>query len=543
MIKAHIVEHLQGSPEWKQHRAKSLNASELAAVMGVSPYQTRAELIAVKATGVAPEISEATQRIFDNGHSYEAAARAMAEEIIGEDLYPVVLAAEVDGLPLSASLDGQTIAGDVTWEHKSANVDLMASLEMGVIPDAYHPQIEQGLMLSGASKCLFMASNGTKEKMRYAWYESNPQLRAMIVPTWKQFQADVAAYVPTEAKPRAAGKTMEALPALVISVSGEVTQSNLGEFKTHALAVFDGVNRDLVTDQDFADAENAVKWCSDVESRLKAAKDHALSQASSIHSLLSTLDEITDEARKVRLELDKLVKARKEAIKREIVAGGLDAYRAHMKALNEKLGQPLLSNQYEPDFAEAIKGKRTVDSIQNAVDTALANAKTQANMLAERVTVNLETIKAQNPALFPDYRALVFKEADDLAAIIELRIAAHAAQEREKQALKELQAQRIEQVIAMPDPTAAKVIAAAAVALAQSDSQKTVQSEKLIKLGDINQRLGLPLTTETLVSFGIRHVAHERAAKLYRESDLALLCDALIERIERVKESIQPVVI
>jgi predicted phage-related endonuclease len=59
--------------------------------------------------------------------------------------------------------------------------------------------MEQGLMLSGASRCLFMASNGTRESMRFAWYESNPELRAKIIPTWRQFMADVAAYVPTEA--------------------------------------------------------------------------------------------------------------------------------------------------------------------------------------------------------------------------------------------------------------------------------------------------------------------------------------------------------
>ena len=227
-IKTTIVEHQQGSEAWLQHRASSFNASELAAAMGVSPYMTRTELIAQKATGLVPEVDAAKQRIFDNGHRYEAIARPWAEDIIGEELFPVVLAAEVDGMRLSASLDGQTMAGDITWEHKSLNENLRQSLDAGVIPSEYHPQMEQGLMLSGASRCLFMASNGDRDTMRFAWYESQPALRAKIIPIWKQVQADAAACVPSvveAAKPT--GKAPDTLPALRIEVTGMVTASNL----------------------------------------------------------------------------------------------------------------------------------------------------------------------------------------------------------------------------------------------------------------------------------------------------------------------------
>ena len=45
-IKATVIDHQQGSEDWLAHRAKSLNASELAAAMGLSKYMTRAQLIA-----------------------------------------------------------------------------------------------------------------------------------------------------------------------------------------------------------------------------------------------------------------------------------------------------------------------------------------------------------------------------------------------------------------------------------------------------------------------------------------------------------------
>ena len=75
----------QGSPEWAAHRARSLNASELSAAMGLSSYITRSALVKQKATGIAPEIDAATQHRFNKGHEFEAIARPWAEEIIGKN--------------------------------------------------------------------------------------------------------------------------------------------------------------------------------------------------------------------------------------------------------------------------------------------------------------------------------------------------------------------------------------------------------------------------------------------------------------------------
>ena len=255
-----IINHHQGSPEWVAHRARSLNASELAAAMGLSSYITRAELIKQKATGIVPEVDAATQYRFNKGHEFEAIARPWAEEIIGEELFPVVLACEVDGLPLSASLDGQTMTGDCTFEHKSGNAKLFASLDMGVIPEEYHPQMEQGLMISGAEKCLFMASSGDKDTMRYAWYESSPTLRAKIVPTWRQFQADVAAYVPTEPAAPVVATPIESLPAVVVQVNGALTiAGNLDTFGQALRAFIERIPARPATDIEFANCEAACK--------------------------------------------------------------------------------------------------------------------------------------------------------------------------------------------------------------------------------------------------------------------------------------------
>lgn len=81
----------QGSPEWLAARAKMFTASEAPAMMGASPYMTRNELLHQKHTGIQKEVDAATQRVFDNGHRVEALARPIAEQIIGEELYPVTV--------------------------------------------------------------------------------------------------------------------------------------------------------------------------------------------------------------------------------------------------------------------------------------------------------------------------------------------------------------------------------------------------------------------------------------------------------------------
>lgn len=442
-ITAAIITHAQGSEGWDQHRKRSYNASELAVAMGISRHTARSELVRIKATGIQPEHSDfVQQRVFAPGHESEALARPIAQEIMGEELYPCVLAAEVDGLPLSASLDGMDLFDRMTWEHKQASDALLASLAAGVIPEEYHPQMEQGLMLSGAEKCLFMASNGTRDRMESVWYESDPVLRAKIIPTWKQFAADVAAYQPeAPASPAPTGKAPEALPALHIVLKGEVSASNLATFKDVALAAIRSVNRDLQTDQDFADSAKARKWCEDIESKVAAAKEHALGQTASIDELFRAMDEISAEARRVRLELDKLEKARNLAINGEIVADGVKQFADHMKALNAAMPAAYMPS-VPVDFGGAIKGLRSVASKKDAVATELARVKIIANEHATRIQANLRTLAERKDMafLFADVGALVLKAPDDLAAVMAQRVSRHEAEQAAKE---EAQRERI----------------------------------------------------------------------------------------------------
>ena len=134
---------IQGSEEWQAARAKYFTASEAPAMLGLSKYQSRQELLRQKATGHAPDVSEQKQRLFDRGHEAEAAARTIVEEIIGDELFPATGTLEFDGLPLLASFDGLTMSEDIVWENKLFNASLVNDIESGALDNHYWPQLEQ----------------------------------------------------------------------------------------------------------------------------------------------------------------------------------------------------------------------------------------------------------------------------------------------------------------------------------------------------------------------------------------------------------------
>ena len=408
-MKRTIHEFQQGDDQWHAHRRAHFNASEVPAMLGISPYQSRSDLLKVKASGAADEVSGAQQALFDAGHRAEADARPIAEKIVREDLYPIVASVEIDGLPLSASYDGATMAEDTVFEHKLANKDLIAAMDHGEVPEPYRAQIEQQLMIVGAIRCLFMVSNGDTETERHAWVKPDPVMRARILAGWKQFRLDLDNFRHVEDMVKPAGKSLMELPALTVQLVGEVKSSNLIVYRESALAFIRSINTKLETDEDFATAEKTVTFCGEAEKRLDLVKSQALAQTTSIDELFRTLDLLRDEMRSKRLELDKLVKNRKEAIREDIRRAGADAYGKHIEGLNARLGK-----NYMPiipaDWPGVMKGLRTISSLRDAVATELARVKIESNEEADKIDANLKWFAEYAKGyefLFPDLKDLV----------------------------------------------------------------------------------------------------------------------------------------
>lgn len=564
------VELIQGTPEWHAHRATHFNASDAPAMMGCSPYKTRSQLVREFATGATIEHDAATLQRFADGHRFEDLARPLAEHIIGEELYPCV---GVDG-KFSASFDGLTLLEDKAFEHKSLNDDLRLAMPLdgtdACLPLHYQVQMEHQAMVSGAERVLFMASKWAGDELveeRHCWYIPNPELRAKIVAGWAQFDADVMAYDPAPiAEPAAAGRAPDQMPALRIEVTGMVTASNLAEWKEQAIAVFQGISTELVSDQDFADAEKTVKWCGDIEDQLKAAKQHALSQTQSIDLLFKTIDAIAEEARSKRLALEKRVKTRKDERRTEIGNAARRAVQQHVLAINETLGEHAIPMPATliADIGDAMKGKRSFTSMQEAVDAVAANAKVDASQSAERIRANIRVMEMEvgtHAALFPDRVQLCStKSAEDLRNLMAARISQHqqaeqdrldaerekirkeeeeraqkaAAAEQAAQAAQTAAAQQqTEPVAAAPAATAAPVrTAPTAVASAPAPNAAPREVVK-IKLGDINARIApLSISADGLALLGFKPINATGAAKLYDQAQFPDMCRAMIHGLQ-----------
>ena len=426
---------IQGSEEWQAARAKYFTASEAPAMLGLSKYQTRQDLLRQKATGHTPEVDSAKQRLFDRGHAAEAAARPIVEEIIGDELFPSTGVLEVEGLPLLASFDGITMDETIVWENKLSNASLIDDLTAGELDGHYWSQLEQQLLVSGAEKAYFTASDGTPENTLGMWYKSVPKRRQQLIAGWKQFAEDLANYQHVEVIQAAVAAPTEGFGALVLQVEGRVVACNIDAFRAGASDFLSRLPKpeELNSDQDFANAESAVKACTEAESKIKAAKDAGLAQMSEVDTVFRVADQIVAEIKAARLSLEKSVELRKTSIRREIVQSGKDRFAEHIYALNKRLGRVMMP-LVPADFVGAIKGKRTVVSLQNAVDTVLANSKIAANEIADKIQINLATLDEhkEHAFLFNDVASLAMKANDDLQNVIKLRIAEHQAEQQRK---------------------------------------------------------------------------------------------------------------
>ncbi|MCA8237705.1 YqaJ viral recombinase family protein [Burkholderia cenocepacia] len=526
----------QGSPEWLQFRLSHFGASEAAAMLGLSSKVKRTELLHMKHTGTPKEFHEWVQKnILDYGHEVEALARPIVEEIIGDDLYPVTCSLGA----MSASCDGLTMTEDVAFEHKQYNATLAAAVRAGELPDEYMPQCQQIMLVTGAKKVIFVVSDGTRDNFESievfpdeAWFE---RIRA----GWEQFAKDLAEYQPLEIPEKPQADAIMALPALAVQIRGEVITSNLPAFKAAAEQFIASIKTDLETDEDFVNADATVKFCEAKEKEIAVAMDAAIAQMSSIDELMRTGKHVSEQLRTKRLALSNQIEQRKKQIKETAVAERRQKYADHVAALNAELGVVSIVVT-PPDFVGVIKGLKTIVSLYDKLDTALANGKIAADAAAKDLRAKLDwytTQAAEHAFLFRDLQQLIQKPTDDFQLAVNARVDEHKRQEAEKEAKR-----KADEVAAQQAIPAAQTIAPVAPAPISRPApvvQASVTSTPTLRLGQINEQLApLALTAEGLAALGFKHAATDKAAKLYHEEVFPEICAALVRHIEAVAEDL-----
>lgn len=577
----------QGSSEWRQLRSQYFTASEAPAMMGCG-YISRNDLLRQKALGIVDEPTQEQQRLFDRGHAAEAKYRPIAARLIGGgELYPITASIEINGLKLLASSDGVTMMGDSAFEHKLLNQSLVEMMIRDGEPGPkWYWQLEQQILVLGVERILFATSDGTEDGGSYCWYTSKPERRAALIAGWEQFAKDLAEFVPEAKFAPVVAAPVETLPAVSVRVDGALAiVSNLPDFGAALRTFIEKIPADPSTDQEFADTEAACKALKKAEEALESAETNALAQLTDVDTMRRFVADYKALARTTRLQKERLVAARKEAIKAEIVAGGMSALAKHIRELSAAMPANYMP-QVPADFGGAIKGLRTVDSIRNAVDTELARAKIAASEIATRIQTNIGQIDAAGaPMLFADMATLVLKQPDDLAAVIAQRKAAEQARleaERERIRAEEaarLEHQRIQQeqdrlnaerranmeaarlaserdeaaraakvLVIQPEPDMHATLigddtpAPAGLTLVKGEVgrvdcavtivQNATDDGRRLTLGQIKERIApLSINADGLSELGFEPVETERTSKLYRESDFQKICAALIRRL------------
>ena len=527
---------IQGSPEWLAARTKYFTASEANAMMGESKYQSRSALLKQKATGIAEEVDAATQARFDNGHTTEAACRPLAEEVIGAELYPVVaiddsekFLASSDGV---ASQDGAITWLPIGWEHKALNASLVESVKASIVPDSHKWQLVHQCNVFGFEKILFSVSDGTRENHHYCWFVPTAEDFARLEAGWDQFNLDIANYQHVAEKPAVVAEKLEGLPALFVQVEGRVVASNMDAFKGAAELFLSRLPKadQLKTDQDFVNADQAAKDCKDAEEKLLIVKAQAQSQAVSIDEVFRSIDGISEKIRAARLSLEKVVKVEKENRKAEIVTAANRELAEHLAALINRVGVAI---PVTGGFGEAVKGLKSLDSMRDKVSVALANAKIEANAIADRIEANRKTV--EDMSLVPDFAQVCTKAPDDFAALLAMR----------KQQRQEAEAKRIDQDrerIRAEEQAKAQREAneKAAEEIRRIDAERKASavsvepandSIQTIKLGEIGARLGFTVTADFLASLGIAPVATDKNAKLYPANKFPTICRLISDHV------------
>lgn len=438
-----IINVTQGSQAWLDLRATKFTASEAPAMMGASKYQSRDALLKMKATGETPEVSSYQEKIFAKGHATEEAARPLVENIIGDELFPATaISDEYDWM--LASFDGITMMEDVVFEHKLFNQGLYERVLANDLEPHYYWQLEQQLLVSGAEKAIFVCSDGTSDNFASCEYHSQPERRDQLVAGWQQFKKDLASYGDKPEVVKVEAEPIRELPVISYKMDGLALNSNLDAFKQAATELVEKSKQPIETDQDFADAEQMVKTFKGAEDKIKALSEQVLGEVQSIDSFVKDLKFIGEQIRQARLATDKQVKNRKDEIRRQILTAANNKIHQHALLLEQQIQANL--PHIATSVLDAMKGKKTVQSLQEAADTAVSQIMVELDLHANKAKANLAALNnhADHQFLFNDWSAICFKETDDFEALVTSRIAKHKEAEQQRLEQERLRIQREE---------------------------------------------------------------------------------------------------
>lgn len=176
----------QNSKDWYAWRDTGIGASEIAVIMGVSPYGTRFELWAQKLKLLAkPEFNPFAAAAMKRGHDLEPVARERFEKLQGKE-YPALNCEHQEFNFIRASLDGYNAEENAVLEIKCPGKVDHAAAKKGFVPEKYEIQVQAQLAISGAAFGYYVSFDG-KDDLVVIRVEPNPAMQASIIQAVREF--------------------------------------------------------------------------------------------------------------------------------------------------------------------------------------------------------------------------------------------------------------------------------------------------------------------------------------------------------------------
>jgi len=144
------IELVQGSQEWLDFRLNKIGASQIAAIMGLSPFSSRIDVYNEIKGLKTKSMTKSMQR----GKDFESEALSVLETETGFLLRPAVF--QNDELPWAfASLDGISLNEDLIAEIKVPGKNSFENMRRE-IPVYYQYQMQWQMLVTGIKKNIFM---------------------------------------------------------------------------------------------------------------------------------------------------------------------------------------------------------------------------------------------------------------------------------------------------------------------------------------------------------------------------------------------------
>lgn len=193
----------QNTEAWLKFRGNSIGASEMAVIMGVSPYKKRNVLLREKAFPFPKDADKKSDKdfIFQKGHNYEIKIRNFIEFDTGLSFphQPTVIFSNPNySTPIHASLDGITEDKEIILEAKYVGFEAFIEYQKSKTPPIHYMwQIQQQLLITGAKKCIFAFCREHKNdkgiELEYDYFDVLPDnsMMELILVEAKKFWDEV----------------------------------------------------------------------------------------------------------------------------------------------------------------------------------------------------------------------------------------------------------------------------------------------------------------------------------------------------------------